>query len=211
MVDIGGRPFIDYQLRLLSRECVHRVVICCGFLYEQIEEYVGDGSKFGLSVTYSKDGDRLRGTGGALLNALPLLGPEFLVMYGDSYLDIAFAPVVEAFHRSGCPALMTVLRNENQWDTSNIYLAKGKILAYDKLSRASEMCHIDFGLGCLRASAFDSWCGQEQFDLSDLYRDLVARGQLGAYEVTKRFYEIGSPRGLAETTAFLVKERGAGS
>ena len=109
---------------------VSRVVICSGYLAEQIEAYVGDGSRFGLSVCYKLDGPKLLGTGGALRAALDLLGDEFLVMYGDSWLDIPYAPVVEAFRASGQPALMTVFRNEGQWDTSNVWFEDGRIRLY---------------------------------------------------------------------------------
>ena len=67
-----------------------------------------------LRIEWSFDGDQLLGTGGALMRALPLLGDEFIVIYGDSYLDEPFAPIVEAFRASGQPALMTVFRNEGR-------------------------------------------------------------------------------------------------
>src|SRR5947208_5467977 len=112
MLEVAGEPFIAHQLRLLRRERVPRVVICAGYLAEQIQAYVGNGSRFGISVTYKLDGPKLLGTGGALRAALDQLGSEFLVMYGDSWLDIPYAPVVEAFRSSGQRALMTVFRNQ---------------------------------------------------------------------------------------------------
>src|SRR5436190_7833925 len=131
MVEVAGEPFIAHQLQLLRRERVPRVVICAAYLAEQIQAYVGDGSRFGLSVTYKIDGPKLLGTGGALRAALPELGDEFLVMYGDSWLDTAYAAVVEAFSNSGQPALMTVFRNEGQWDTSNVLFEPGRIRLHD--------------------------------------------------------------------------------
>ena len=139
------------QLRLLRREQVSRVVLCVGHLWGQIESFVGDGSRFGLAVDYSLDGPELLGTGGALSAALPKLGHEFLVMYGDSWLDTAYAPIVDAFRRSGKPALMTVFRNEGKWDTSNVWFEEGRIRRYDKRERVPEMRYIDWGLGVLRA------------------------------------------------------------
>src|SRR3954452_8235173 len=79
--EVGGEPFIAHQLRLLRRERVPRVVICAGYLAEQIQDYVGDGSRFGIPVTYRIDGPRLLGTGGALRAALDDLGDQFIVMY----------------------------------------------------------------------------------------------------------------------------------
>jgi NDP-sugar pyrophosphorylase family protein len=203
MLEIAGEPFIAHQLRLLHRERVPRVVICAGFLAEQIENYVGDGSRFGLPVTYKIDGPRLLGTGGALRAALDQLGDEFLVMYGDSWLDTVYAPVVEAFRQSGQPALMTVFRNEGQWDTSNVWFEDGRVRLYDKRARLPQMHHIDWGLTMVRADALAPRPADEPFDLGDVYSELSRAGGLAGYEVTTRFYEIGSVEGLRETDALL--------
>jgi len=203
MLDVAGEPFIAHQLRLLRRENINRVVICSGYLANQIEDYVGDGSRFGLSVTYKIDGPRLLGTGGALRAALDQLGSEFLVMYGDSWLDIPYAPVVDAFRASGQPALMTVFRNEGQWDSSNVWFEDGRIRLYDKRKRLPQMHYIDWGLGMFRADTLVSRPANEHFDLAEVYSDLSRADKLAGYEVRTRFYEIGSTEGLRETDALL--------
>jgi NDP-sugar pyrophosphorylase family protein len=205
MLEVAGEPFIAHQLRLLRRENITRVVICSGYLANQIEDYVGDGSRFGLSVTYKIDGPKLLGTGGALRAALDQVGDEFMVMYGDSWLDIAYAPVVDAFRASGQPALMTVFRNEGQWDTSNVWFEDGRIRLYSKRERLPQMRHIDWGLGVVRADALAARPASEPFDLAEVYSDLSRAGKLAGYEVTTRFYEIGSAEGLRETDALLRK------
>ena len=203
MLEVAGEPFIAHQLRLLQREGVTRAVLCVGYLAEQIEAYVGDGGRFGLRVDYKVDGPHLLGTGGALRAALDLLGGEFLVMYGDSWLDTAYAPIVDAFRASGQPALMTVFRNEGQWDRSNVWFEDGHIRLYDKRERLPQMRHIDWGLGVVRRDAFAGRPAGEPFDLADLYSDLSRAGKLAGYEVKTRFYEIGSAEGLKETDALL--------
>lgn len=203
MLEVAGEPFIAHQLRLMRREGVPRVVICAGYLAEQIEAYVGDGSRFGIPVIYRIDGPKLLGTGGALRAALPKLGDAFLVMYGDSWLDTPYARVVEAFRQSGQPALMTVFRNDGQWDTSNVWFENGRIRLYDKRERPPQMRHIDWGLGVIRSEALASRPGNEPFDLADVYSDLSREGKLAGYEITTRFYEIGSSQGLKETDALL--------
>ena len=203
MLEVAGEPFIAHQLRLLRRENISRAVICAGYLAQQISDYVGDGSRFGLSVDYKIDGPRLLGTGGALRAALDLLGEEFMVMYGDSWLDIPYPPVVEAFRASRAPALMTVFRNEGQWDSSNVWFEDGRIRLYDKRKRLAEMHHIDWGLGMVRADALAARPADAPFDLADVYSELSRSGQLASYEVTTRFYEIGSIEGLRETDALL--------
>ena len=203
MLEVAGEPFIAHQLRLMRREGISRVVLCVGYLWEQIADYVGDGNRFGLHVEYKTDGPRLLGTGGALRAALDLLGDEFLVMYGDSWLDIPYAPVVEAFRTSGEAALMTVFRNEGQWDTSNVWYEDGRIRLYDKREKLPQMRHIDWGLGVVRADALMAKPADEPFDLAAVYSDLSRAGRLAGYEVTTRFYEIGSIEGLRETDALL--------
>lgn len=203
LVPVAGEPFIAHQLRLLRREGVVRVVLCVGHLGEMIEDFVGDGREFGLDVVYSFDGDRLMGTGGALRRALPLLGDEFFVLYGDSYLDIAFEPVLLTYWHSGAEALMTVFRNEGRWDTSNVQFDGVRVTRYDKRDLLPDLHYIDYGLGILPARVLTEKSSDEVFDLAEIYRALAASGELSGYEVTRRFYEIGTPRGLSETDTYL--------
>jgi NDP-sugar pyrophosphorylase family protein len=203
MIEVGGQPFIAHQLRLLQRERIGRVVLCLGYLGEQVEDFVGDGRQFGLSVNYCYDGETLLGTGGALRLALDQLGPEFFVMYGDSWLDTHFAPVVDAFRASGKSALMTVYRNSDRWDRSNIWFENGKIHVYDKQQRLPQMHYIDWGLSITKADVIAARPAQTAFDLAEVYGKLAREDDLGGYEVTKRFYEIGSPEGLRETDTLL--------
>lgn len=203
LVDINGEPFIAHQLRLLRSNGIERVVLCVSYLGEMIRDAIGDGARFGIQIEYVFDGPVLRGTAGAIQNALSAIGSAFFVLYGDSYLPCNYYDVEEAFHRSGAPALMTVFRNEGQWDASNVEFAGGKIIAYDKQNPTPGMRHIDYGLGVFHASAFDTVPPQGCYDLARLYQDLLARGQLAGYEVSQRFYEIGSFQGIRETRRFL--------
>lgn len=203
MLDVAGEPFIAHQLRLFRREGIARVVICAGYLWQQLADYVGDGTRFGIEVVYSIDEAPLLGTGGALRKALPQLGEAFMICYGDSYLDIAYAPVVERFRSSGRAALMTVYRNENSWDSSNVEFDGVEIRRYSKSDRTQAMAYIDWGLGILTRDALLSWPDAQAFDLAQVYTALADQGELAAFEVSRRFYEIGSFAGLAETDALL--------
>ncbi len=203
MVPVADRPFIAHQVENLVSQGVKEIVVCSGYLGEQIHEFLGDGAKFGCRVLYSFDGEKLLGTGGALRKALPLLGEEFMVMYGDSYLTVPISPIWNEFCRSGKAALMTVFWNGDKWDKSNIEFRDGVIVNYDKVVPTAAMDYIDYGLGCLRAEVFDSWPEDTAFDLASVYQGLLKRQQLAGFEVRERFYEIGSPAGLAETDALL--------
>jgi len=206
LVDVAGRPFVVRQLEYLRSQGVGRVVLCLGYLGEQVEAVVGDGSAFGMEVRYSWDGPRLLGTGGALKQALPLLGEQFFVFYGDSYLPVDFRKVERNFLASGKPALMTVLKNGDRWDKSNVLFRDGGIAEYNKRAPRPEMTHIDYGLGVLSASVLENSPANKPFDLADIYHNLSVQGLLAGHEVFERFYEIGSYKGLEETIEFFRKE-----
>lgn len=203
LVDVAGQPFILRQLDYLRQQGVGRVVLCVGFLGEQVEAVVGDGSVTGLSVSYSQDWPNLMGTGGALRQALPLLDSQFLVLYGDSYLPIDFASVEREFLASGKPALMTVQRNADRWDKSNVLFEDNVIVEYNKRAPMPEMRHIDYGLGAISADVLSNEGTTGPFDLADIYHRLSLSGQLAGYEVHERFYEIGSHKGLAEAADYF--------
>jgi NDP-sugar pyrophosphorylase family protein len=205
LVEICGEPFLAHQLRLLPRAGIERVVLCVGYCGDQIRHFVGDGRAFGLTVEYSFDGPKLLGTAGALKKALPLLGDEFFVLYGDSYLPCDYLAVERAFHASGKSALMTVFRNDGQWDYSNVEFSESSILTYDKTNRTAAMRHIDYGLGVIRREPFDGLPEGEPADLAMLYQDLLRRGELAGFELLARFYEIGSPQGIRDLEEFLSR------
>ncbi|HEV2805074.1 MAG TPA: nucleotidyltransferase family protein [Chthoniobacterales bacterium] len=203
LINVAGEPFLAHQLRLLRRAGFRKVVLCIGHRGEMIQEQFGDGTNAGMTLTYSSDGAQLLGTGGALKKALPLLGDHFFVLYGDSYLPIDYSAPAQAFVASQKLGLMTVFRNEGRWDSSNVRFQGGLIKSYDKKQPAPEAKHIDYGLGLLRPEALDGYPDGKAFDLGDVYRDLISRDALAGYEVHERFYEIGSPKGLAELDAAL--------
>lgn len=203
LVAVAGRPFLAHQLGLLHESGIRKVVLCVSYRGEMIEEEFGNGSSLGMELSYSFDGPELLGTGGALKKALRLLGDKFLVLYGDSYLPIDYSGPARTFAASGKPALMTVFRNENRWEPSNVWFEEGEIKRYDKKKLTPEMKHIDYGVGVLRSDALAPWPDGKPFDLADVYQDLIGKRELAGYEVDRRFYEIGSPRGLAELDAML--------
>lgn len=204
LLDVAGRRFIEHQLALLQRNGIRRVVLCLGHLGEQVEAYLGNGVAHGLELTYSHDGPRLLGTGGALRRGAPLLGEVFWVLYGDSYTDIDFRAVLADFAARDGLGIMTVFRNENRWDRSNVVFRDSRLLRYDKRHPTPDMTHIDYGVSLLRRPALLRIPPDSPFDLGDLYAALVAEAQMAGHEVTQRFYEIGSPEGLAETRAFFA-------
>jgi len=207
LLPIAGRPFIDHQLALLKEKGVEDVVLCIGNLGRQIEDYAGDGSRWGLAIQYSYDGDRLLGTGGAIKKAAVFLPDAFMILYGDSYLDIDLDPVVRKFHEADLPVLMTIYRNRNAHDSSNVLVRDRKIARYSKTDRDPAMEYIDYGLIVIRREVFDACPAGEPFDLSMVLGRAADAGLVASCEVRQRFYEVGSPEGIRETEDYIRQRR----
>lgn len=205
MVDINGKPFIDHQLAWLKREGIQDVIIAAGYLGEMLATHVGDGHRYGLKVQFAFDGKELVGTAGAIRNIKDQLPEKFFVLYGDSYLQCDFTSIQHSFDLSHKLALMTVYENRNSGDKSNVEFSNEEIVCYDKAHPTDRMHHIDYGLGLFNKKVLDLIPMQGAYDLANLYKLLIDRKALAAYEVNARFYEIGSYQGISDTTDFLKK------
>jgi NDP-sugar pyrophosphorylase family protein len=211
LLPVGGRQFADWQLRGLAAEGVTRVIYSIGHLGHQIRAALGDGSTWGLQIEYVDDGAVRLGTGGAVRKAIEVASlDEFFVLYGDSYLQVSFGDVAKTFQSSPLPALMTVMRNEGQWDTSNATFVDGVVTRYSKGSdQGSELRYIDYGLLAFRAEVIKKRISVgETADLADLCTELSDEGMLGGFEAKKRFYEVGSPQGLEDLERLLRNRPG---
>lgn len=203
LLPVLGRPFIDWQLEWLRSQSVAQVLLSVGYRGDQVRDHVGDGRSFGLHVGYVDEGPQLRGTAGALRLALDhdLLPEAFFVLYGDSYLSVDLRKVEQSWRTSGLDALMTVFQNHDRWDRSNAIMAQGRVVVYDKAhprEYGTRMRWIDYGLSVLTEEVVrESVAPQRTADLADLFGTLAREGRLAAYEAHERFYEAGSPEGLA--------------
>lgn len=205
LVEVGGQPFIIHQLNLLRSRGIQSVIVLAWYKGDMIREFVGNGSRFDMKVNYSFDGEKPLGTAGAIRKALHLLhGAPFFVLYGDSYLPCNYSDIQTYFEAHEEPGLMTVYRNKGKWDASNIEMAGGQILHYDKKKHTPQMEFIDYGLGMFRSEAFAALPEGQPADLVEIYQKLMASRQLLAYEVKQRFYEIGSFDGLRELDDLLA-------
>jgi len=206
LIQIYEKPFIIYQLELLIRNKISRVHICLGYLGEIVEEIVNKSVFMKtMKITFSYDGTKRLGTGGAIKNALNYLTDEFFVIYGDSYLDIDYLKVLDFYNNNSNEnvGLMTIYKNNKQYDTSNVIFIDNKIIKYSKTDLSSDMNYIDYGLGIFRRKFFDIYDKQEQFDLSKIYENLSKNSRLLGYESYSRFYEIGSFDGIKDFKKYI--------
>jgi NDP-sugar pyrophosphorylase family protein len=201
LLPVRGRPFAYHQLHWLSAQGITEVVYSIGHQGDLIRRYWDHEPCPIARIRYVDEGQRLRGTAGALRLAREqgVLDEQFFAVYGDSFLPVEFGPIWRAFQASGQPALMTVLRNEGRWDRSNVLYPSGHVALYDKAG-APGMEYIDYGLSCFRREVFDHLATS---DLAVLFHELSVSGHLAAYEVYERFYEIGSPAGLSDLEQYL--------
>jgi len=206
LIPIHGLPFIDYQFELLKRHGLTDVVLCIGFHGDQIVDHVGDGAKFGVRVRYAEeDPNQLLGTGGAVVNALPMLAKEFVILYGDSYLPVDYSGLVTTYRSCGCQAMMTVIQNGGQWDASNARVEGDRVVFYSKSARPEEADWIDYGLTFLQRDVIESYADLEMpLDMGRIQGELVDQKQMAAQIMEQRFYEIGKPEGLADLEQFLA-------
>jgi NDP-sugar pyrophosphorylase family protein len=198
MLLVSGKPFLEHQISLLRSNGITDIVLCVGHLAHMIVDYFEDGSKFGVQLLYSHEGEILLGTGGAVRKAAPLLKEDFAVTYGDSYLMIDYADLFRTFRQSRLPATMVVYRNEDRWDRSNVVVDGGKVAFYSKSERPPNTVYIDAGVNVFRKDTLQLLPHENPVGLDRLLHDLTNRRLLGAYESQQRFYEIGSFSGLQE-------------
>ena len=204
LLPVCGRPFAFHQVHWLASQGVTEVIYSIGHQGDRIRRYWDSEPSPVASIRYVDEGDHLRGTGGAIRLAASqgVLDDAFFVIYGDSFLPVEFAPIWKAFQSSAQPALMTVLRNQGRWDKSNVIYDNGRVILYDKTCTPA-MQYIDYGLSALRRDLFATT--PEVFDLSTLFTRLSHESHLAGFEVTQRFYEIGSPEGLRDLERALAK------
>jgi len=207
LVPVAGKPFIDRQLALLRGSGFTRVVLCIGHLGDAISEHVQDGSSFGIQITYSSDGVRLLGTGGAARKAILEHLPDVRavgIIYGDSYLDIDYRSICQHFENQERQGLMTVFSAIASQVPLNTLVKNGAVRGYDKNNPSKDMQHTDYGFLLFRPHIFTNYAAYEPFDLLTPIKDLIAQDQLAAHEVTQRFYEVGTPQGIKELETYLV-------
>lgn len=206
MLRVSEKPFLQYQLDFLKRSNVRDIVLCLGYLGEAIESYFSNGKDFGVSIKYSYE-DKLLDTAGALRNAEKLLEDEFFVMYGDSYLFLDFEAAMSYFKKHDKLALMTVYKNYDRYDRSNVVVEGNLVKRYSKREKTKDMVYIDYGASILRKRTLDMVPQNQVYPLEELFAQLIEQKELLAFEVKERFYQIGSLEGLQEFERF-ISERG---
>lgn len=199
MIEIEGKPFLEYQIENLINHSFEDILLCVGHLSEKIVSYFGDGKDFGIDIKYSHDGDKPLGPIGAVKNAEPLLEDLFFIMYGDSYLLVDFQKVYTNFMQDNKLGMMVVYKNYNEFDKSNITIKDDIVAGYGEKNAE----YIDYGTSILRKNALDIVPKKTIYSTEQFFSDLIRKKELLAFEATKRFYHIGTPKALEEFRNYI--------
>jgi NDP-sugar pyrophosphorylase family protein len=207
MIRINGKHFIDHQLSLLQNQGCHVVIVCLGKFGNEIRNHIQKKKWSGMELLFSEDGETPLGTGGAISKAARLISDHVSVLYGDSYLTADLNSIESAFFKSNRPCLMSVFKNENSYELSNVLIHKNQLVMYSKTNRTPEMRHIDYGFSIFKKECFTNYSSDTPWDLSVLQEQLVKSKQVEAFEVYERFYEIGSFNGIENLDRHLKERR----
>ena len=199
LIPINGVPFLSWQLDLLEKNHVTEVVLCLGYLSEHVISYIDSSYSGSIKISYSLDGSKQLGTGGAVKKASSMMESPFFVLYGDSYLDIPYDQVLDAYQIDNGP-LMTIVKNENRLDKSNVFRVREQFF-YRKNSPPKSANYIDFGLSIFQAKHFSKF--PEEFDMSEVQVSFSNAVNMQFFEVHTRFYEIGSSNGISDLEEYL--------
>ena len=204
MIRINGKPFLEHQIEQIKKQNITDIVLCVGHLSERIENYFKSGEQFGVNISYSYDKEKPLGPIGAVKNAESILKDTFFTMYGDSYVFVGYNKVYSYFKDHDKLALMTVYKNFDKYDKSNIIIDKENVVRYGG-QKTKDMTYIDYGVSLFRKKTLNSIPKNTFFSTKDSYTMLVKQNELLAYEIKKRFYHIGTPESLEEFTRYIEK------
>ena len=194
MAPVKDKPFLLYQVEFLKKQGIKNFVFCTGYKWRHIFDYFGDGSKFGINISYSNEKKQL-GTGGALRLALPLLEEDFLAVYGDSFIDIDYSDFYKK--AKSTKKDMVILAYSNKLKTgvkNNLLLGKkGEVLDYDKKNPNPKMSHVDAGVLYIRKKILEKIPKNKAVSLEEnIFKKLINLSELSSVATKKRFYDIGT-------------------
>jgi len=209
MATFGGKPFLEYQIDTLRRHGVTEVILCVGYLREHIERHFGDGKHCGVHVRYSVEHVPL-GTGGAVRNAASLLGDTFLLLNGDSFIELDVGAFVEAHgkHRRGDARVVGTLAMTRVQDASaygSVEMDHDQRIVHYREKATSTSPWISAGLYALERSILDAWPPDRAISMeNDVIPDALDNGRLlFGHPASGFFVDIGTPEGHAHFRQYI--------
>ena len=205
LAPILGRPFLHFQLEYLRRAGFRKALLLIAYLGEQIEDYCGDGGRWGLRIDYAREPSPM-GTGGALKLAEEKLEDLFVLINGDTFLPLDFDRFLSSFFTVPCAGMMTVYAGEEGLDAPphNVRVGPdGFISAYDKRN-PDGLNGVDAGVSVYRREVLEMAPTGRPFSFEEgLIPRLIERRGLRGFRTRERFYDMGTPETLRKTEDFL--------
>jgi N-acetyl-alpha-D-muramate 1-phosphate uridylyltransferase len=199
LLSAGGKPLVAWQLERLAAAGVSDVVINLSWLGEQIAAALGDGSRHGVRIAYSREPWPALETGGGIHNALPLLGKDpFLLVNGDVFTDFDLAGLKLG---TGDLAHLVLVPNPSQHPQGDFWLSPGGRITGSGGERLTYS-----GLAALDPALFDG-CEPGRFPLLPLLLKAREAGRLGGQKHSGRWLDVGTPERLAQLDAELSAMR----
>lgn len=200
LVPVHGKPFIRWLVELVRDRGMQEVLLLTGYRAEPIHDHFERDPVDGIELRYSREPAPL-GTGGALRHAVPLLDSLFVLINGDTYLDVAYAELLQHATRQDTAAMMVIYRDANgELDQKgNVDVDEdGFVVAYQS-KPAPPLPYIDAGVSVWSRQLFERLSpAGGAFSLErDVVPELIARRQLWSSSSPRRFYDIGTPERLA--------------
>lgn len=201
LIPVNGRPFLEWQLDLFEKNKIQKIILCVNYKEQSIRDHLEANPRPKIHIEVISDGSNPLGTGGAILKSTEYLEEEFMVVYGDSYLNCDYAAFYN--YSKNFNACTAIYRNNNAYDVSNVKIMDNGKIFYDKNNTDSSLNYIDYGMTYFKTGFFRSTSQGINFDLAEQLNWLSRKHELFGYEVHERFYEVGSENGLNEFAAYL--------
>jgi histidinol-phosphate phosphatase family protein len=208
MVPVLGRPFLEYQIEQLRSQGFERVLLLLGYLPEVVQEYFGDGRRWGVRIEYSiTDPERL--TSSRVATARRLIDPCFLLLYCDNYWPMQMDRLWTRFREAGRPGLITVYGNKDGYSRGSVLLDDdGHVRLFDRLRSAACLREVEISYAILTDLCLSLLPETDMLFEEAIYTPLAQQGRLTAYVSDHRYYSVGSPERLPATEAFLRRAPG---
>ena len=203
LIEFDKKSFLIRQINLFIRKGIKEIIICAGykgkFIIDELKKYKFKNVKIKVIVE-----PRKLGTGGAILNVFKQLNQNFFVTYGDSWLDIDYKKIESFFLTDKKKSVLTIVDKKLVPEhKANILLKNKKIIFYGKDSTIN-FTHVDYGLMILKKNIFIN-IKKKIFDLNLIFNNLIEQNQVKYLCVKKRFYEIGSIKGIKRFKKIINK------
>jgi D-glycero-D-manno-heptose 1,7-bisphosphate phosphatase len=200
LVQVDDKPFLDILLNRLIKDGFNKFIFLVGYNSEQIIKRYDDGSKLGISITYSVESIPL-GTYGAIINCYKLLPPNFLVINGDTYTDIIYKDFFEFSEINKDYSIILSSKTSSDKSTKyNLLVKENLVLGYGESYTGAN--RFDAGVYLIRKKHLVKKLGKEnaKVDLSVLFLHLINNACLKTINCCNNFYDIGTPARLKSFT-----------